>query len=208
MAQAALPLESWSNFYVIVGSSAGGLTGLTFVVIALIADAHAVRLPGLRAFISPTVVHFCSVLGIAALLSIPGQTPASIGLCLGISGLVGVIYSVGTTVQLHRNRPVYEPVATDWIWNVLLPTLCYLVLLIAGTLAPAHAPAALYATAGVSLLLLLIGIHNAWDIAVWFTAERPSGPGEQPKPPAPPTAAGALSVARSGSVRRQLATRS
>jgi hypothetical protein len=184
MAQAALPLESWSNFYVIVGSSAGGLTGLTFVVIALIADAHAVRLTGLRAFISPTVVHFCSVLGIAALLSIPGQTPASMGLCLGAGGLVGVIYSVGTTMQLHRNRPVYEPVAMDWIWNVLLPTLCYLMLLIAGTLAPSHAPAALYATAAVSLLLL-IGIHNAWDIAVWFTAERPSGPGEQSKPPAP-----------------------
>jgi hypothetical protein len=148
-----LPLESWSNFYVIVGSSAGGLTGLTFVVIALIGDAHP-RLPGLRAFISPTVVHFCSVLGIAALLSIPGQAPSSIGLCLAASGLVGVIYSVGTTVQLHRNRLVYEPVATYWIWNVLLPTLCYLVLLIVGLLARAHAAAALYATAAVSLVLL------------------------------------------------------
>src|ERR1700674_4346170 len=171
MPHASLTLETWSNFYVIVGSSAGGLTGLTFVVIALIADAHAVRLSGPRAFISPTVVHFCSVLGIAALLTIPGQTPASIGLCLGASGLVGVIYSVGTTMQLHRNRPVYEPVAVDWIWNVLLPTLCYLALLIAGTIAPAHARTALSATAAVSLLLLLIGIHNAWDIAVWFTAE-------------------------------------
>ena len=38
----------------------------------------------------------------------------------------------------------------------------------------AHAAAALYVTAGVSLLLLFIGIHNAWDIAVWFTAERPN----------------------------------
>jgi hypothetical protein len=79
MGQAALPLESWNNFYVIVGSSAGGLTGLTFVVIVLIADATAVRLPGLRAYISPIVVHFCSVLGIAALLSIPGQTPPASG---------------------------------------------------------------------------------------------------------------------------------
>jgi hypothetical protein len=148
-----LPLESWSNFYVIVGSSAGGLTGLTFVVIALIADAHP-RLPGLRAFISPTVVHFCSVLGIAALLSIPGQTPSSIGLCLAASGLVGVIYSVGATVRLHRNRLVYEPEGTDWIWNVLLPTLRHLVLLIAGLRARAHAAAALYATAAVSLVLL------------------------------------------------------
>jgi hypothetical protein len=61
----ALSLESWSNFYVIVGSSAGGLTGLTFVVIALMADARGVRPSGLRAYLSPTVVHFCSALGIA-----------------------------------------------------------------------------------------------------------------------------------------------
>ena len=43
MADPALPLEAWANFYVIVGSSAGGLTGLTFVVIALVADAPALR---------------------------------------------------------------------------------------------------------------------------------------------------------------------
>jgi hypothetical protein len=68
----------------------------------------------------------------------------------------------------------------------LLPTLCYLILLIAGTLAPLHVGAALYATAAVSLLLLLIGIHNAWDIAVWFTAgERAPGAAGTPKPPAP-----------------------
>lgn len=185
MNAAALPLDTWSNFYVILGSSAGALTGLTFVVIALVSDAHSVRLSGLRAFITPTVVHFCSVLGIAALLSIPGQTPASLGLCLGASGLTGVSYSIGTIVQLYRNRPLYVPVAEDWIWNAMLPTLCYLMLLIAGTLAPWHAPIALYATAGVSLLLLFIGIHNAWDIAVWFTAQRSFEQSETPKPPAP-----------------------
>ena len=32
-------LAEWDNFYVIAGSSAGGLTGLTFVVIALASDA-------------------------------------------------------------------------------------------------------------------------------------------------------------------------
>ena len=32
------PLAGWENFYVIVGSSAGALIGLQFVVITLIAD--------------------------------------------------------------------------------------------------------------------------------------------------------------------------
>jgi hypothetical protein len=174
MDNASLPLESWANFYVIVGSSAGGLTGLTFVVITLIADAGTVRLPGLRAFITPTVVHFCSVLGIAALLNVPGQTHFSMGLCLGAGGVVGVIYSIGTALKLNSSRPEYVPVASDWIWNVVLPTLSYLGLLAAGMLSLSHAPIALDVTGGASLLLLFIGIHNAWDIAVWFTAERPA----------------------------------
>jgi hypothetical protein len=190
MANASLPLDVWSNFYVIVGSSAGGLTGLTFVVIALIADAHAVRLPGLRAFITPTVVHFCSALAIAAVLNVPGQTRFSVALCLGVSGLIGVIYSIGTALKLKSSQPQYVPVAADWIWNAILPMLCYLGLLIAATLALSYVPVALYLTAGVSLLLLFIGIHNAWDIAVWFTAERPALPGKAPPAaqPSPPPA--------------------
>jgi hypothetical protein len=188
MANATLPLDVWSNFYVIIGSSAGGLTGLTFVVIALIADQTAVRLPGLRAFITPTVVHFCSVLAIAAVLNVPGQTPFSVALCLAAAGLIGVIYSIGTALKLNSSRPEYVPVAADWIWNVLLPTLCYLGLVMAGALALSHAPIALYVTAGVSLLLLFIGIHNAWDIAVWFTAERPAAQRRASAPPEPPPA--------------------
>ena len=47
-------LQSWTNFYVIVGSSAGALTGLQFVVMALVAQSGA---PGsmaeVRAFGSP-----------------------------------------------------------------------------------------------------------------------------------------------------------
>ncbi|HEY6453477.1 MAG TPA: hypothetical protein VIX87_12855 [Steroidobacteraceae bacterium] len=185
MSNAAMPLDAWSNFYVIVGGAAGGLTGLTFVVIALVADAHRVALSGLRAFISPTVVHFCSVLGVAALLNVPGQTPSSLEWCLAGGAAAGLAYSVGTTLQLHRNRPMYVPVISDWIWNALLPTLAYLLLLVSGAVLRAHVSAALYATAAVSLLLLLIGIHNAWDIAVWFTAERPAAQSEAAKSPAP-----------------------
>ena len=68
------PLAGWDNFYVIVGSTAGGLTGLTFVVIALIRDsAQGVRPTGLGAFVTPTIVHFCGVLALAAFMSMPHQ---------------------------------------------------------------------------------------------------------------------------------------
>jgi len=187
--EGTLPLESWTNFYVIVGSAAAGLTGLTFVVITLVADTHAVRLTGLRAFITPTIVHFCTTLGLAALLNVPKLTALGLGICLGVTGLIGVFYSARTVLQMRRNRPAYVPVAADWIWNAVLPSVCYLLLLLFGWLAPGNPIATLYVVAAISLLLLLVGIHNAWDIAVWFTAERPQAQvaaDEAPPPAAPP----------------------
>jgi hypothetical protein len=184
-----LPLEAWANYYVIIGSSAGGLTGLTFVVIALVADAHAVRLTGLRAFITPTIVHFGSALALSALMSVPGQSVMSLGICLDAFGLMGLIYSAGTARQVYRSttNTSYKPVAEDWIWNAILPTATYAVLFVAGLIATVHMPTALYLTAAASMVLLIIGIHNAWDIAVWFTAERPGAQAQEEKKPPPAT---------------------
>ncbi|TLY75017.1 MAG: hypothetical protein E6K49_12820 [Gammaproteobacteria bacterium] len=39
-------------------------------------------------------------------------------------------------------------------------------------LLPGHPVASLYAVAGITLLLLFIGIHNAWDVVAWVTTER------------------------------------
>ena len=59
----ALPLSSWESFYVIVGSSGAALTGLQFVMIALIADSQRrSSLAEINAFGTPTVVHFCFAL--------------------------------------------------------------------------------------------------------------------------------------------------
>ena len=53
-------LSGWANFYVIVGSSAGALIGLQFVVMSLIANMPAVRANAQAgyAFSTPTVIHF------------------------------------------------------------------------------------------------------------------------------------------------------
>ncbi len=57
-------LDGWENFYVIVGSSAGALIGLQFVVITLIAAKPIARVDALAgdAFATPSVVHFGVVL--------------------------------------------------------------------------------------------------------------------------------------------------
>src|SRR5690348_7749139 len=57
------PFAGWENFYVIVGSSAGALIGLQFVVITLLSGRPAG--PGQQeagaAFGTPTIVHFTMV---------------------------------------------------------------------------------------------------------------------------------------------------
>src|SRR5439155_19641977 len=67
--------EGWENFYVIVGSSAGALIGLQFVVITLIADLPIARDGGQAgdAFATPSVVHFGAVLLLSANVSAPGN---------------------------------------------------------------------------------------------------------------------------------------
>jgi hypothetical protein len=173
MESALPPLEGWDNFYVIVGSSAAGLTGLTFVVIALLSDAKLVRISGLRAFITPIVMHFGAALWLSALLCIPGHTAVSLAACVGVSGVILSAYGGTTTYRMYRGRAMYQPVLEDWIWNGTLPLLCYLALVAAGVLAVRQAAAALYIIGCVALTLLFIGIHNAWDLAVWITVERP-----------------------------------
>jgi hypothetical protein len=166
---AAVSLAGWENFYVLAGSAAAGLTGLTFVVIALAADAHAVRLSGLRTFVTPTIVHFGAVLALAAYLSVPGQNTLSLCLGFSVEGLGGLIYACNIGAWIARIEGAYVPVYEDWIWNAILPGLAYAAEL-AGALLIWHShEASLYIASAVSVLLMLIGIHNAWDIAVWNT---------------------------------------
>ena len=66
-------LAGWENFYVIVGSSAGALIGLQFVVITLIAAMPIGRgtAQAGAAFSTPNVVHFGAVLLLAGIVSTP-----------------------------------------------------------------------------------------------------------------------------------------
>ena len=62
----------WDSFYVIVGSAAGALIGLQFVVMTLIAEkpARDMQRAG-AAFATPTIVHFGAVLLVSALMRVP-----------------------------------------------------------------------------------------------------------------------------------------
>ena len=172
MVEPALPaLAGWESFYVIVGSSAAALTGLMFVVIALGAEARALGdATALDAYATPTILHFCAVLLLAAFVTMPRQTAASLRACVLACAVTGLAYAVRAVLQARRQQH-YKPVLSDWIWHGVLPVAAYAGMLAGGIVLRRSPGAALYVVAATALLLLYIGIHNAWDAAVWMAGE-------------------------------------
>ena len=161
-AGALLHLSNWDNFYVIVGSSAGALIGLQFVVITLIAGTGKVDSKQVSAFGTPTVIHFSAALLISAILSAPWETLAGLRAILGIFGVIGIAYSVRAILHAVQQK-TYEPELEDWLWFFALPLLGYVILFVAAALLVSQTLRALFMIAGVSLTLLFVGIHNSWD---------------------------------------------
>jgi hypothetical protein len=167
-------LEAWASFYVIVGSSAGALTGLQFVVMTLIAERVPSSKDSLSAFGTPNVVHFCAGLLVASILSIPWSVLRPAGVGVSCAGGLGVIYSVIVTRRATR-QSVYEPVFEDWLWHCVLPGVAYATMLVAGLLLARNLSDPLYFIGPAVLLLVFVGIHNAWDTVTYITSNPVGG---------------------------------
>jgi hypothetical protein len=164
-------LTSWQNFYVVVGSSAGALTGLQFVTMTLIAESQISDMRAVRAFGSPIVVHFCVVLLIAALASCPWPTLVCAAAALACCGLGGLAYSL-IAIRHAGKQTSYDPDWEDWMWYGWLPVLTYAALALAGFLVAIKPTSGLFLVAAISLALLFIGIHNSWDSVTYIAVHR------------------------------------
>ena len=156
-------LTEWESFYVIVGSSAGALIGLQFVVMTLIAEMPPLRLAEAGAtFATPTIVHFGSALLLSELLSAPWQAITLAAALWGLLGLSGAVYAMIITRRM-RVQTAYRPLFEDWLFHAVLPLAAYALLVILAFAALYSTREALFGVGAVALLLLFIGIHNAWD---------------------------------------------
>jgi hypothetical protein len=171
MREAARLLEGWDSFYVLVGSSAAALTGLQFVVIALVAEtrrrgsAHE-----FDAFATPTIVHFGAVLILSAILLAPWPSLWGTTVALTIGALAAVAYTI-LVVRRARKQTGYQMVKEDWIFHAFLPFVAYGALLAAAVSMPRDAPVSLFVIASAALLLMCVGIHNAWDTVTYIALE-------------------------------------
>src|SRR4051794_19721219 len=109
------PLASWQNFYVIVGSSAGALIGLQFVVVALVGNMRRrVDAESHSAFGTPTVVHFATTLTVSAIIAAPWPSLAGAAIALVICGLSGLGWG-GISFCRGRRQKQYKPILGNWL---------------------------------------------------------------------------------------------
>jgi hypothetical protein len=71
-----------------------------------------------------------------------------------------------------RAQTAYPPDFEDWALHVLLPLVAYAVLALSALAARAHTSEILFVVGAATLLLLFIGIHNAWDAIVYHVFVR------------------------------------
>lgn len=169
-------LSLWESFYVIVGSSAGALTGLQFVVMAIVSDSQTTAgQHEIDTFGTPNIVHFCAVLAVSAIISAPWPELNGAAIALALCGALGVAYTL--IVFRRAGRPKqYQPVMEDWIFHCALPLFAYVILTVAAAMLPLYHLPALFGIAAFSLLLLFIGIRNAWDTVTYVAVTRSEPP--------------------------------
>jgi hypothetical protein len=164
--------NQWDSFYVILGSAAGALIGLQFVVMTLFASAR--QRPTAEAgaaFATPTILDFASVLAISLLMRVPWPTVVPAALIFGLAGLGGIVYSAIVTRRM-RFQTSYEPEFEDWIFYVAMRLLAFLMLALSGLFALSYTSGSLFGIAAAAAILLFSGIHNAWDAVIFHVLTR------------------------------------
>lgn len=160
-------LANWDGFYGIVGSAAGALIGLQFVVMTLVAERQRAPSPeAAAAYATPTIVHFCGVLLLSALLRAPWPAMILAAAAWGAAGLGGLVYTIAVARRI-REQVAYQAAFEDWLFHVVLPLAAYSGLAASAFATLRHAAEALFGVAASALLLLFAGIHNAWDSAAY-----------------------------------------
>lgn len=173
-------LAEWDSFYLIVGGASGALIGLQFVVMTLIAgnrprpegeDASA-------AFGTPTVVHFAAALLLSALIRAPWKTETAAAIVWGILGAAGVVYTI-IVIRRMMLQNTYKPEFEDWLCHAALPLAAYALLGLSAVSVLWYERGSLFCVGASTLLLLFIGIHNAWDTVTYHVYVKNLGDPQQ-----------------------------
>jgi|SRR5215472_5531197 len=92
------------DFYALIGEASATLVALIFVAGSIGAGVFTrEHQAGIRSFLSPTVVHFATILLVCLIASLPGWNWGAMGMLLACVGAIGLGYSgwVWHTMRQH-----------------------------------------------------------------------------------------------------------
>ncbi|MBZ9750012.1 hypothetical protein K7W42_03950 [Deinococcus sp. HMF7604] len=172
-------VREWETFYLLTGTAGATLAGLMFVAVTVGERAtDRQRLPILRMHSDPALLAFVLNLVLSAALLIPSLTREWLGTLLLSAGGLGLVYLTVVLRHLHRRVQMRGWDLADWLWYAAAPIGACVLLLWSGTLTLSrHSHAALNLTGLTALVLLVMGIRNAWDL-VTFALARVTGDGK------------------------------
>ncbi len=166
-------LRPWQGFYSLVGTASATLVGLLFVAASVGSGIYTPeKRQALRAFLSPTVFHFSSVLAACLMVLAPIQSWKVCGILVVGEALVGLLYAawVGHTMVRHGLLTTID--LEDRVWYAALPAFGYGFVGAAGCMLLDRAAGGCELLAIGLCLLLLIGLRNAWDMTLWTATRR------------------------------------
>ncbi len=163
------PFAAWHDFALLLGTASATLIGLLFVAASVGASVFTLeRQAPLRVFLSPSVVHFCSVLAASLIAVAPVGDWHLLGALITGTGIFGAIYAALVCRTLVRSHLVSTLDLSDRVWYAAIPAVGYAVMLAAGAMLIRGLDSGCDLLAASMGLLLAAGIRNAWDITTWI----------------------------------------
>jgi hypothetical protein len=159
-------LDSWHEFYGLLGTSAATLVALMFVAASVaVGLLTSERSVGTQIYMSPVIMHYASVLFVSLITLVPALGDTALGLIIVANGLVGLGYSVFITIRLFRDS---KSEFVDRFAYGAWPFVAYGGSVAGGLLIIDRGRWGPDILAGAMLLLLLVNVRNAWDLTVTF----------------------------------------
>ena len=162
--------DGWENYYLLIGSAAGALIGLMFVVVTLTAGRGRDQSErGKHLYTSPIVWHLAVVLLLSGAATAPTMSPRLFGAVSGGLALLGLGMGIRTVIGIAR-APLSgaENNAFDIAWYGVAPALAYAGLGVAAAMIVAGSAWGASAIAAALMALLLVSIHGEWDLVTFL----------------------------------------
>jgi hypothetical protein len=159
-------IESWHDFYLMVGTAAATLVGLLFVSLSLNPEGITGEAKSeARMLAGQTFANFLSVLMFAVVFLIPDQGPMGLGLPLAGIGAFGLYQSLRRLKELRavsasggfKNRAARQ---------VGIAVACYVALLVVAVSVLFGQTSGLYWLVPVMIILIAEASMNAWNLLV------------------------------------------